>query len=95
VIQSFDDLYNSVRAYAENLNTHAAYADFRRLRAQLRETGDTPDGYRLIGTMPLYSERGADYIADVRTMIRSNDLGRLDGAVLDNTSRAQLVVPAT
>ena len=95
VIQSFDDLYNSVRAYAENLNTHAAYTDFRRLRAQLRETGDTPDGYRLIGTMPLYSERGADYIADVRTTIRSNDLGRLDGAVLDNTGRAQLVVPAT
>jgi Bax protein len=95
VVQSFDDLYNGVRAYAENLNTHPAYADFRRLRAQLRETGDTPDGYRLIGTMPLYSERGADYIADVRTIIRSNDLGRLDGAVLDSSGRAQLVVPAT
>jgi Bax protein len=95
VVQSFDDLFNSVHAYAENLNTHPAYADFRRLRAQLRETGDTPDGYRLIGTLLLYSERGADYVADVRTMIRSNDLGRLDGAVLDSTGRAQLVVPAT
>ena len=95
VVQSFDDLFNSVRAYAENLNTHPAYADFRRLRAQLRETGDTPDGYRLIGTLLLYSERGADYVADVRTMIRSNDLGRLDGAVLDSAGRAQLVVPAT
>jgi Bax protein len=95
VVQSFDDLYNSVRAYAENLNTHPAYAEFRRLRAQLRETGDTPDGYRLIGTLLQYSERGADYVTDVRTMIRSNDLGRLDGAVLDSAGRAQLVVPAT
>ena len=95
VVQSFDDLYNSVRAYAENLNTHPAYAEFRRLRAQLRAAGDTPDGYRLIGTLLQYSERGGDYVADVRTMIRSNDLGRLDGAVLDGSGRARLLVPAT
>jgi Bax protein len=95
IVQPFDDLYNSVRAYAENLNTHPAYAEFRRMRAQLRDTGDTPDGYRLIGTLLLYSERGVDYVTDVRTMIRSYDLGRLDGAVLDSSGRAQLVVPAT
>jgi Bax protein len=95
VVQSFADLYNGVRAYAENLNTHPAYAEFRRLRAQLRAAGDTPDGYRLIGTLLQYSERGGDYVADVRTMIRSNDLGRLDAAVLDGSGRARLLVPAT
>jgi len=95
VVQSFDDLYNGVRAYAENLNTHPAYAEFRRLRAQLRESGETPDGYRLIGALLPYSERGADYVADVRTMIRTNDLGRLDGTVLDGSGRARLLVPAT
>src|SRR5262249_46613750 len=95
IVQPFDDLFNGVRAYASNLNTHPAYADFRRLRASMRAAGDIPDGFRLARTLLLYSERGSDYVPDVQLMIRSNDLGRLDTAVLDRLSRAQLVVPVS
>jgi Bax protein len=95
VVQPFEDLFNCVQSYVENLNTNPAYAAFRQLRAEMRAHGEGPDGYRLAGTLLRYSERGPGYIADVQKLIRDNDLGRLDGAVLDRASRARLVIPST
>jgi Bax protein len=95
VVQPFEDLFNCVRSYVENLNTNPAYAEFRRLRGDMRQHGEALDGYRLAGTLLRYSERGPDYIADVQRLIRANDLVRLDGAVLDRASRSRLIIPST
>lgn len=80
--RSFDDLTGSVRSYMHNLNTHRAYGEFRRQRASLRTKGVAIDGYRLAAHIERYSERGADYIADLRRLIRSNALTDFDRAVL-------------
>jgi Bax protein len=95
IVQPFEDLFNCVWSYVDNLNMNPAYEPFRRLRAEMRGRGEALDGYRLIGTLLRYSERGPDYIADVQKTIRDNRLGRLDGAVLDRASRARLVIPST
>lgn len=84
-VKSFDELLEGVRSYARNLNTHNAYAGFRTMRAKMREsTPDTPglNSLRLIETMESYSERGRDYINTIKTIIRVNNLRRLDGARL-------------
>ncbi len=92
IVRPFDDLYNGVRAYADNLNSHPAYAEFRLRRAQMRGEGGEPDGYRLALTVRLYSERRDDYIDELRRIIRVNDLTRFDGASLGDRTRAHVVV---
>lgn len=93
VVRPFDDLFDCVRAYARNLNSHPAYAEFRERRADMRILGQIPDGYRLAITLDRYSERGWAYLAEVRLIIRSNQLSQLDRAWLDAQSGALLLVP--
>ncbi len=81
-IKVFGHLIEGVAAYAVNLNTHPAYRDFRARRAALRRQGGPLDGDRLAGTLTRYSERGADYVTTLRTVIRANELGKLDDARL-------------
>jgi Bax protein len=88
-MRSFDDVLGSVRSYVHNLNSHSAYADFRKLRAEMRrkKASDGNDlgptgGDSLAKTLVSYSERGADYIADVRHLIQVNDLRVFDRARL-------------
>lgn len=80
---AFDTLYDSAEAYARNLNTHPAYRDFRSLRADMRQAGDVPNGYTLMGTLTAYSELGGEYIAYVRRLMRANGLQALDDARLE------------
>ena len=91
-IRAFDRLIDAVASYARNLNRHAAYGDFRQLRAELREWGVVIDGYALAGTMSNYSVRREQYVAEVQAIIRVNRLGRLDGAQL-GAGEAKVVVP--
>jgi Bax protein len=93
IVQPFDDLLQCVQAYARNLNSHPAYAEFRERRAEMRTLGQIPDGYRLAITLDRYSERGWAYLAEVRLIIRSNRLTQLDRAWLDTPSSALLLVP--
>ncbi len=72
-VQKFGSLLESVRAYAVNLNTHPAYADYRNLRAELRALGRLNPA-RLADTLLLYSERGRDYIQVVQRVMRDNQL---------------------
>ncbi len=88
-VKSFDALLDGVRSYARNLNTHAAYAEFRRLRAQMRRTARTPVGLnsmRLVETLKNYSERGMDYVQTIKTIIRVNNLREFDGAKLSENA---------
>ncbi len=82
-VQPFGGLLETVEAYARNLNTHRAYAEFRRRRAALRARGDMLDGHALVAFIPRYSVRGPRYIEAVRQVMRINNLSLLDAAVLD------------
>jgi Bax protein len=81
-VTRFARLVDSVAAYAMNLNTHAAYFAFRRERAAMRRSGETPDGYTLAAYLHAYSERREAYVQTLRGVIRDNALWRLRSARL-------------
>lgn len=89
LVRVYGHLLEGVWAYAMNLNTHPAYREFRKLRADRRRNGRALDGYELAGTLKRYAERGPAYVQSVRTIMRANrlrplDRARLKGAVLAN-----------
>jgi Bax protein len=77
-LASFETVQDAVRAYADNLNSHPAYAQFRAQRTQMLKMGLSLDGIKLAGTLLAYSKRGQSYVRDVQTMIRRNRLDALD-----------------
>ncbi len=77
-VKTFESLIEAVWAYAHNLNTHSAYAEFREQRAEIRRSRETLEGVRLAETLARYSERRAEYVAELRTIIRVNKLGEID-----------------
>jgi len=79
---SYDSLHAAVRAYVLNLNSHRAYENLRRVRAQIRTRGTFPDGHSLAGALGAYSERGQAYVDGIRALIRHNGLLRFDHAKL-------------
>jgi Bax protein len=80
--QPFANVGEAAEAYVANLNTHPAYAAFRTERAAMRERGETPDGYKLIGQLLRYSERGLGYVQFVRQVMREDKLNDFDNAQL-------------
>jgi Bax protein len=82
--QPFTDVGEATDAYIANLNTHPAYAGFRAERAAMRERGEHPEGYRLIGMLLRYSERGQGYVQFVRQIMRENELSDFDKARLSS-----------
>lgn len=82
--QPFADVGEATDAYVINLNTHPAYASFRAERAAMRERAEHPDGFRLIGTLLRYSERGQGYVQFVRQIMRENELSDFDRAKLSS-----------
>jgi Bax protein len=82
-LKPFRDLMDATRSYARNLNTHRAYEGFRDMRAKMLAAGNALDGAALAATLTRYSERGGDYVAAVRNLIRSNNLAALDGATFN------------
>jgi Bax protein len=81
-VKRFGTLFESVRSYMRNLNTHLAYRELRDLRAQLRRSGRPLSGALLADGLNAYSTRSSDYITDVRAIIRANDLSRANQAFL-------------
>jgi Bax protein len=81
----FPTLLDAVRAYLLNLNTHPAYRAMRQARAKARAKGKIPEGEALAAQLGAYSELGQAYVKQLRTMIRDNDLDRLDRARLNGT----------
>jgi Bax protein len=84
-VRAYESLFDTVRSYALNLNTHAAYRDFRVERSRLRRGGAEPDGFALAGGLVKYSARGDAYVKTIRHIMRANDLETLDSARLDGT----------
>ncbi len=68
----------SVGDYFRNLNTGSAYIGMRSIRKRLREQGSPIDGVSLANGLERYSERGMAYVADIQSLIRSNNLQQYD-----------------
>lgn len=81
-IASYDWPFDSVRGYFINLSSHPAYEDFRRLRAQSKAAGKPLRSLTLVDGLKSYSERGAQYVKTLKSIIRGNNLHIADDAVL-------------
>ena len=88
-VRAFRSLLDSVRSYARNLNTHRAYRKLRTLRQRMRRDGTPIRGRRLIETLTSYSERGMDYVKDLRAIMSVNKLDGLDAAKLSQPETAE------
>jgi Bax protein len=85
-VQKFATVYDSVRSYLHNLNTHKAYTKLRQIRLESRAAGDNLDGLKLAEGLTLYSTRGEEYVKELQAMIRSNQLSRFSSAKLRTNS---------
>lgn len=70
LVRRFDSLDESVRYYLHTLNSHPAYAELRRIRAESRSQGKIADGLLLAGGLTRYSAKGEHYVALIRQLIR-------------------------
>ena len=74
----FKTPYQSVRSYMLNINRHKEYADLRAMRRQEISDKGYPTGLTLAAGLTGYSERGEEYVEELRSMIRYNSLDRYD-----------------
>lgn len=96
-VRRFETLFDSVKSYMKNLNTHRAYADLRMQRANLRAAGLPVRGMDLARGLERYSTRGESYVEDIRAIIRRNNLALLSSAFLrkDFSTVTQSEVPGS
>lgn len=73
-LAQFDSVEDSVESYVLNLNTHASYHDFRLKRQELLESGEPVTGLALVDELANYSERGEEYVDELRGLILQNGL---------------------
>lgn len=69
---SFDSVKESVSAYVVNLNTHPAYASFRKSRNQLRQADQEVTASAMIHKLEGYSTKGQSYNNYLFAMYQDN-----------------------
>jgi uncharacterized FlgJ-related protein len=92
-LAAFETPLLSVMAYMLNLNSHAAYAELRNLRAAARAEGKAPRGRALAAGLSKYSERGEAYVTSLRNLMTANKLDPTDDASLATGPAIYLVLP--
>jgi len=81
-VRVFPSVYESLRSYLRNINTHWAYRQLRSLRYEQQQRGLRPSGFELAAGLELYSTRRGAYVGEIRTIIRHNRLQILAQAEL-------------
>lgn len=81
-VRRYAKLAGSVGAYMHNLNTHAAYREFRGVRAELRANG-TVDARELLPALGGYAE-DSGYVELIGGVMREGRFREFDRAVLAN-----------
>ena len=81
-VMKFNVLQASVRAYQRNLNTHSTYKNFRKARAELRDSGKPLDSLELSKYLNKYAETGNQYVEVLQKIIKQNKLKDFDDAKL-------------
>lgn len=79
VVRSFANLFDSVRAYMHNLNTHRSYKDFRDARADKKNSP-----IRLVKELVNYSEEREVYITKLYALINRNNFQAYENAQLSS-----------
>lgn len=69
----FEHIAHSVNAYFYNLNTFYVYDELRGIRAKLRAEQLEVTGEALVPGLIRYSERGEQYVLEIKDMIAAND----------------------
>ena len=77
-VAAFDSPQESVRMYIRNLNSNSAYKGLRDIRADLRKANKSVTGQALAAGLKRYSERGMEYVKELREMIAGNKLAVYD-----------------
>jgi len=80
-IAAYASPFDSVRGYYASINSHPAYENFRRLRAESRAAGKPLSSLELAEGLGSYSELGQEYVGTLQSIIRVNKLNAADGAV--------------
>ena len=88
-VATFSVLKASVRAYQRNLNTHASYKEFRKVRAIQRDNDETLDSYELSNYLTNYAQNGDEYIKTLKKIIEQNNLKDFDKARILPLSKEQ------
>jgi Bax protein len=83
-VAKFPSAEASVRSYIRNLNTNSSYANLRQIRENLRNQKKNITGHDLAPGLTKYSERGEEYISELRSMIKFNKLTQYDLAKSSN-----------
>ncbi|MEC8454005.1 MAG: glucosaminidase domain-containing protein, partial [Pseudomonadota bacterium] len=76
-VRKFDSISASVSAYIKNINSQYSYEELRELRARMRSRNEPLNAIDLAAGLAAYSERGEDYVDEVRSLIVQNELDRL------------------
>ena len=87
-ILRFSMLRSSVKAYKNNLNTHNAYKEFRKKRAELRKNNKKISGLKLVSYLYNYAATGKEYIKSLKKAIDQNGLTDFDDATLMNSGKS-------
>jgi len=77
-VRAFASVHAAVKAYYRNLNSNPTYEYFRELRAHMRLHDKPLNSHQLADGLTRYSERGRAYVAEIRDMIRINELHKHD-----------------
>jgi len=77
-VAKFASPYRSIRAYIQNLNRHETYQTLRDIRIRDRRSDDPLSGLEMAEGLLGYSERGEEYVKEIRSMIHYNNLGFYD-----------------
>jgi len=71
-VAKFNNLSRAMYTYMRNLNRHDAYTEMRSIRKQLRNKMQPISAVALSEGLTKYSERGDDYVIELKQMIRVN-----------------------
>ena len=77
LVKAFDSVDKSVQSYFNNLNSHHAYKDFRKVRKIMREKNNFSDIKLLVEELDSYAA-DVNYIKTINSIIEVNKLDKFD-----------------
>ena len=83
-VSIYDNILDSVRAYHLTLNRLDPYEEFRQLRQY------TDDPLIMAEGLAQYSERGEEYVEEIKEVIIANDLQQYDSLSLADLDRQKM-----
>ncbi len=82
-VRIFPTLRDSVKSYMNNINSGRAYEALRVTREEMRNNQRPLEALKLADGLLQYSERGEEYVEEIKKMIRSNRLNTLREVTLN------------